>query len=38
MTPRIEVHLEWDGELSLLGHLRRTPSRGAELVSFAYAQ
>lgn len=37
MSPRIEIWLDWEGERTLLGHLRRQPSRGGELLSFAYA-
>lgn len=37
MSVRIEVFLDWAGKCVLLGYLRRTPSRGGELISFAYA-
>jgi serine/threonine-protein kinase HipA len=38
MSPRIEVYIEWEAGRTLLGHMRRTPSRGGEILSFAYAQ
>ncbi|ETX13333.1 hypothetical protein OCH239_10850 [Roseivivax halodurans JCM 10272] len=37
MTERIAVRLDRAGSDTLLGHLRRIPSQGGELVSFAYA-
>ena len=38
MSPRIEIHIDWEAGRTLLGHMRRKPSRGGEILSFAYAQ